>query len=92
MNYKYIYHLQDIHPEASNVVVKINKSLFNLLKKMENFTMARACLLITLNEEMKIQILNRINIQKEITIIENPSIPFDIDVSLKKKKRFFIYG
>ena len=92
INYKYIYHLQDIHPEASNVVVKINKSLFNLLKKMENFTMARACLLITLNEEMKIQILNRINIQKEITIIENPSIPFDIDVSLKKKKGFSFTG
>ena len=81
MNYKYIYHLQDIHPEASNVVVKINKSLLNLLKKMENFTITRSSMLITLNEEMKMQILNRLNIQKEITIIENPSIPFDIDIS-----------
>ena len=92
MNFKYIYHLQDIHPEASNVVLKINKSLFNLLKKMDNFTMTRASILITLNEEMKIEILSRINIQKEIIIIENPSIPFNIDISLEKKKRFFIYG
>lgn len=92
MNFKYIYHLQDIHPEASNVVLKINKSLFNLLKKMDNFTMTRASILITLNEEMKIEILSRINIQKEISIIENPSIPFNIDISLEKKKGFSFTG
>lgn len=92
MNCKYIYHLQDIHPEATNVVVKINRSLFNLLKKIDNFSMRRASLLITLNEEMKIQILNRTNIQKEISIIENPSVPFDIDVSLEKKKGFSFTG
>jgi hypothetical protein len=80
MNFKYIYHLQDIHPEASNVVVKINKILFNLLKKIDNFTMRQASLLITLNKEMKIEILKRINIKKEIAIIENPSIPFNIDI------------
>ena len=90
MNCKYIYHLQDIHPEATNVVVKINRSLFNLLKKIDNFSMRRASLLITLNEEMKIQILNRTNIQKEISIIENPSVPFNIDVSLEKKKVFHL--
>jgi glycosyltransferase involved in cell wall biosynthesis len=92
MNFKYIYHLQDIHPEASNVVLKINKSLFSLLKKMDNFTMTRASMLITLNEEMKIEILNRINIQKEIAIIENPSIPFNIDISLEKKNGFSFTG
>ena len=92
MNCKYIYHLQDIHPEATNVVVKINRSLFNLLKKIDNFSMRRASLLITLNEEMKIQILNRTNIQKEISIIENPSVPFNIDVSLEKKKGFSFTG
>jgi hypothetical protein len=92
MNFKYIYHLQDIHPEASNVVLKINRSLFSLLKKMDNFTMTQASMLITLNEEMKIEILNRINIQKEIAIIENPSIPFNIDISLEKKKGFSFTG
>ena len=92
MNFKYIYHLQDIHPEASNVVLKINKSLFSLFKKMDNFTMTRASIIITLNEEMKTEILNRINIQKEISIIENPSIPFNIDISLEKKKGFSFTG
>ena len=92
MNFKFIYHLQDIHPEASNVVLKINKSLFSLLKKMDNFTMTRASILITLNEEMKIEILNRINIQKEIAIIKNPSIPFNIEESLEKKRGFSFTG
>ena len=92
MNFKYIYHLQDIHPEASNVVIKINKILFNLLKKIDNFSMRQASILITLNEEMKIEILNRTNTQKEIAIIENPSIPFNIDISLEKKRGFSFTG
>ena len=92
MNCKYVYHLQDIHPEVSNVVIKINKTLFNLLKKMDNFTMKQASLLITLNEEMKIQILKRINIKKEISIIENPSILFNKNLSLEKKKGFSFTG
>ena len=92
MNLKYIYHLQDIHPEASNVVIKINRSLFNILKKIDNFSIRQASTLITLNEEMKIEILSRINIQKEITIIENPSIPFNIDISLEKKRGFSFTG
>lgn len=92
MNFKYIYHVQDIHPEALNVVIKINKTLFNLLKKLDNYTMRQSSLLITLNEEMKIQILNRTNNQKEIAIIENPSIEFNIDVPLEKKKGFSFTG
>jgi glycosyltransferase involved in cell wall biosynthesis len=92
MNFKYIYHLQDIHPEASNVVVKINRSLFNLLKKIDNFSMRHASLLITLNEEMKIEILRRTNIKKEIAIIENPSIPFNIKISIEKKRGFSFTG
>ena len=52
----------------------------------------RASLLITLNEEMKEEILNRTNIQKEIAIIENPSIPFNINISLEKKKGFSFTG
>jgi glycosyltransferase involved in cell wall biosynthesis len=92
MNFKYIYHLQDIHPEAANVVVKINRSLFNLLKKIDNFSMRHASLLITLNEEMKIEILRRTNIKKEIAIIENPSISFNIKISIEKKRGFSFTG
>jgi glycosyltransferase involved in cell wall biosynthesis len=92
INLKYIYHLQDIHPEASNVVIKMNKNLFSLLKKVDNFTLRHASLLITLNEEMKKEILKRLNIQKEIAIIENPSIPFNISKPLEKKRGFSFTG
>ena len=92
MNFKYTYHLQDIHPEATNVVVKINNYLFKLLKKIDNFTIRNASLLITLNEQMKIEILNRINIRKEITIIENPSIPFNFNIPSQKKRGFAFTG
>jgi glycosyltransferase involved in cell wall biosynthesis len=92
MNFKYTYHLQDIHPEATNVVVKINNYLFNLLKKIDNFTIRHASLLITLNEVMKIEILNRINIQKKIILIENPSILFNVEMTLPKKKGFAFTG
>jgi glycosyltransferase involved in cell wall biosynthesis len=92
MNLKYIYHLQDIHPEATSVIVKMNKHLFSFLKKIDNFTMRHAYLLITLNEEMKIEILRRLNTQKKIAIVENPSIPFNINMPLEKKRGFAFTG
>ena len=91
-NCKYIYHLQDIHPEASNLFIKMNKILFNLLKKVDNFTMRHAKLLITLNEEMKIEIINRLKTQKEIAIIQNPSVPINIDLPIQKKRGFSFTG
>jgi hypothetical protein len=92
MNFKYIYHLQDIHPEASNVFIKMSKILFNLLKKIDNFTMRHAKLLVTLNEEMKIEIINRLKIQKEIVIVQNPSVLINIDLSIQKKRGFSFTG
>ena len=86
MRVEYFYHLQDIHPEATNVVFKINYFLFSILKKLDNFTIRHANLLITLNEQMKFEILNRSNIQKQISIIENPSVQFNNISILKKKK------
>ena len=92
MRVEYIYHLQDIHPEATNVVFKINYFLFSILKKLDNFTIRHANLLITLNEKMKFEILNRSNIQKQISIIENPSVQFNNISILKKKKGFSFTG
>lgn len=92
MNFKYIYHLQDIHPEASSVVMKLNKYLLSILKKVDNFSIRRATILITLNEVMKVEILKRLNTHKEIAIIENPSIIFNIKPNNNKKKGFVFTG
>ena len=84
----YIYHLQDIHPEITNFTIKINSYFYNFLKALDNFTMRHANLLITLNEEMKTEIKKRSNTQKQIVIIENPSVPLNIEENSKKKKGF----
>ena len=85
---KFIYHVQDIHPEATNLFVNINIFLLNILKKIDNFTLCRASKIITLNEEMKLQIILRSKTKKEIKIISNPSVPHNSLKLIKKKKDF----
>ena len=91
-NTKYIYHLQDIHPEATNTILKINSLLFKLLRIIDNFTMRYASLLITLNEQMKSEIIKRSNTKKKIMIIENPSVEFNDTISGIKKNGFSFTG
>ena len=90
MKIEYFYHLQDIHPEATNVVFKINSVLFYILKKIDSFTMCHASLLITLNEQMKSVIVDRSNTKRQISIIENPSVQFNNISILEKKKDFHL--
>lgn len=91
-NTEYIYHLQDIHPEATNTVLKVNSLLSNILKKIDNLTMRHASLLITLNKQMKSEIVNRSNTKKKIIIIENPSVQLDKDLPKVKKKGISFTG
>ena len=73
---RYVYHLQDIHPEAANIVVPLNGLIFRLLKALDNFTLRHAGALITLSEDMKAHILQRSDTQSPIYLLDNPS--FDI--------------
>lgn len=88
---KFIYHIQDIHPEASNVVLRMNSILFKLIKKIDSYTMRKANTLITLTKEMKSQILNRSNTTSKIMVIDNPSIPFKRNLNYKKKIKGFSF-
>jgi len=88
MNIKYTYHLQDIHPEATNTIKKLNLNLLKFLKKIDNFSIRNANSLITLNEEMKEIIINRSNATNKISIIENPSIILNSIKDIKKKREF----
>lgn len=87
---EYIYHLQDIHPEATNSLFKVNFLLIYILKKIDNITMRSANLLITLNEKMKSVIIERSKTKKKIFIINNPSVEFNIN-KLKSKKIGFSF-
>ena len=88
---KFIYHVQDIHPEATNLISKINIFLLRILKKIDNFTLCEANQIITLNENMKSQLLLRLKTNKEIKIIPNPSAPIN-SFKLKKKRGFIFTG
>lgn len=77
---KFIYHLQDIHPEAASVVVPLNTKFFNLFRWMDSFSMRCASTLITITNEMADEILSRSGVSTRIHIFPNPSIHFDEEV------------
>ena len=88
---KFIYHVQDIHPEASNAVIKLNSFILYLLKIIDNFTLRHSNLLVTLTNEMKAEIINRSNTKKKILIVANPSISFKQSLSSIEKIRGFSF-
>jgi hypothetical protein len=70
---RYVYHLQDIHPEAANIVVPLNGLALKLLLAIDNYTLRHAKALITLSEEMQTHLLKRSDTQSPIHLLDNPS-------------------
>ena len=89
---KYIYHLQDIHPEAANVVIPLNKFVFKMLQWMDCATMRGASLIITITEEMANEIKKRSSTKIPIEILPNPSIEFDTNLISEKLLGFTFCG
>lgn len=81
----YTYHLQDIHPEATNVVIPVSRPLFRFLRWMDSVVMRRAGQLLTLTEEMKGEIQSRSETRAPIHLLSNPAVSFD-DVSVVHTK------
>lgn len=88
---KYFYHLQDIHPEAANIVVKINPLIYKFLKKIDSFSIRNAELIITITDEMANEIRNRSGFNKKIAILPNPSIDFDGVLEKKDREKGFAF-
>lgn len=90
---EYIYHLQDIHPEATNVVISVNKWIFKLLLEMDALSIRRATHLITITDQMATVIRCRSQTLAPITILANPAVSFDtIDTSKSKTLGFCFCG
>lgn len=90
---QYVYHLQDIHPEAANVVIPVKPWLFRILRWLDSVTMRRANLLITITQEMADQIRLRSTTGSPIAVLANPSVSFDqIDVPAEKTLGFTFCG
>jgi len=77
-NKKLYYHIQDIHPEASKLVLNLPNFIFYLLKKLDTWTINNVEAIITLTNEMKETIANR-GCQTKVFLIENPSKTVGID-------------
>lgn len=87
---RYCYHLQDIHPEAANIVVKLNPLSFKTLQWLDDRVMRNADSLITLSEDMKNCILSRSKTNVPIHLLDNPAFDAQtIDFSLRVKD--FVY-
>ena len=90
---EFIYHLQDIHPEATNSVISVNKSLFYAMLKIDALSMRKARCLITITEEMADEIRSRSGTNVPIHLLDNPSISFDeIDMTKPKIAGFAFCG
>lgn len=88
---KYTYHLQDIHPEITNLVVPMNKVVFKLLRWLDNITLRHATNLVTLSEDMADYIRKISKTKSPIHLIANPSfeIPDEIRNTPKTKDIVF---
>ncbi|MDN3649320.1 glycosyltransferase [Reinekea marina] len=88
---KFIYHIQDIHPEAADVVIPVNKFMFNALKGIDSLVIRQADLLITITTEMREEIRTRSHTIKPIAILSNPSVSFEQSSLSQSKKLGFTF-
>lgn len=90
---RYIYHLQDIHPEAANVVIPVRPSIYRFLRWLDSITMRNASLLITITGEMAEEITKRSNTSTPVEVLSNPSVSFDgVRLPLEKRPGFAFCG
>ena len=73
-NKKYVYHLQDMHPEATQVVTGKKNWVERFLLKIDVKTTIKATTVITLTEQMKAYIAQRTGQQLPIVLLDNPSV------------------
>lgn len=90
-NKKYLYHLQDIHPEITSIKT-IKKSLINkTLKNLDNFTVNNASKIVTLTEQMRAYTIKRARKEISIELLANPSVKASRSEKEIKRTKGFIY-
>jgi len=87
----YTYHLQDIHPEVGNTVIKLNPMLFAFFKKIDNLVIRNASSIITINETMKNEIITRSKTKCKIHLVDNPAVSI-VGIVQDKIKGFVFSG
>lgn len=94
-NKKYIYHLQDIHPEITSIVTGKKNLATKLIKIVDTKNIAKASSIITLTEQMKDYLIERAKEDLPIHLLNNPSVQnssLSNNVQLKRQKGFVFCG
>lgn len=92
---KYVYHLQDIHPEITSIVTGKNNFLTRLLERIDTKTITKASTVITLTEQMQSYITKRTGKQLNIKLLSNPAVQDSNETdntSLERIKGFVYCG
>ncbi len=94
-NKKYVYHLQDMHPEATQVVTGKKNWVERVLLKIDIKTTIKAATVITLTEQMKSYIAQRTGQQLPIVLLDNPSVQGaqqETQTAVERQKGFVYCG
>ncbi|WP_443627713.1 glycosyltransferase [Candidatus Njordibacter sp. Uisw_002] len=89
---KFVYHLQDIHPEATHVVTGRSNWVTRLLQAIDVSTTLKANAVITLTGQMKGYIVKRVGKNIPITLLTNPSVQDEQGSSaFQERAKGFVY-
>jgi hypothetical protein len=87
---EYYYHLQDIHPEATDILVSMSAYLFKVLRFLDNISLRNAKKIFTLSEVMRDYICTNSGVShSKVVILDNPAL--DIGEVLPIKKNAVVY-
>lgn len=89
---KYCYHVQDIHPEAANIVVRVNPLVYRVLRWADGVVLRHAESVITLSDDMKREIEERSQTSAPIHLVDNPALPFEPSLSGDRKQGIVFCG
>ena len=70
---KYVYHVQDIHPEATSLLISIPGFVISTFQAVDTWVLNNAYRVVTLTEDMRVSLQARGVKRDDITLIENPS-------------------
>lgn len=71
---KYVYHLQDIHPEITAVTTGKSNFITRFISAIDTKTIVKASTIITLTEQMKSYIHKKSGTSSTIHLLSNPSV------------------
>lgn len=92
-NKKYVYHLQDIHPEITSVTTGKSNFITRFISAIDTKTIVKASTIITLTEQMKSYIHKKSGTSSTIHLLSNPSVQGQqiADDSNPKRIKGFVY-